>query len=320
MKNRRRMRRSTKWIFILLILICVAGITISTFTGLGVFSGIASTLMAPMQSGIDSIGQAVSSISEDNKTTAELKQENEDLQSQIDQLNSQLNATKENYSEYQDLLDLLELSEKYPDYEMTGARIISKDAGNWYTTFTINKGSLDGLKKDMNVIADNGLVGIITDVYPSTSIVRSILDDRSSVSGMIGKNYDNCYVDGDLTLKDSGQLKVDMLSIDSSAQEGDEVVTSYISDKFMPGIVIGYITDITPDDNNLTYSAKLTPVVDFQHLSNVLVIKELKSDLTGSQQEQTGSSETETGSETETETETASETETESGSEAESGE
>lgn len=210
MKNRRRMRRSTKWIFILLILICVAGITISTFTGLGVFSGIASTLMAPMQSGIDSIGQAVSSISEDNKTTAELKQENEDLQSQIDQLNSQLNATKENYSEYQDLLDLLELSEKYPDYEMTGARIISKDAGNWYTTFTINKGSLDGLKKDMNVIADNGLVGIITDVYPTTSIVRSILDDRSSVSGMIGKNYDNCYVDGDLTLKDSGQLKVDI--------------------------------------------------------------------------------------------------------------
>ena len=84
--------------------------------------------------------------------------------------------------------------------------------------------------------------------------------------------------------------------------------------------MIGYITDITPDDNNLTYSAKLTPVVDFQHLSNVLVIKELKSDLTGSQQEQTGSSETETGSETETETETASETETESGSEAESGE
>lgn len=320
MKKRRRMRRSTKWTFILLILICVAGIAVSTFKGLGVISGIAGTLLAPMQAGIDRIGEGVSSVSEANKTNEELRQENEDLQTQIDQLNSQLNSARENYSEYQDLLDLLELSEKYPDYDMTGARIIAKDAGNWYTTFTINKGSTDGIKVDMNVIADNGLVGIVTDVYPTTSIVRSIMDDRSSVSGMIGKNYDNCYVDGDLTLIESGQLKVEMLSIDSSAQEGDEVVTSYISDKFLPGIVIGYITDITPDDNNLTYSAKLTPVVDFQHLSNVLVIKQLKSDLTSGSEEQTGTPSTETETETSAGADAETSTETDTQSAEESGE
>lgn len=94
---------------------------------------------------------------------------------------------------------------------------------------------------------------------------------------MISKNRDICIVNGDLTLMDSGMLNVELITKDSTVVKGDEVVTSYISNKYLPGLLIGYISEVTEDDSELTLSAKLTPAVDFQHLSNVLVIKQLKS-------------------------------------------
>jgi rod shape-determining protein MreC len=295
MKNNRKNRRNPRYVLLLLGAFCIAGIGISVFKGYSASTGrgIISSLLAPMQEGINSIGNFTSGIAEKKHNIETLESENEDLNNQIDMLQSKLTAMENNLSEYEELLELLELSEQYPTYEMTGARIISKDPGNWYDTFIINKGSLDGIEADMNVIADNGLVGIVTKVNPTSAVVRSIIDDTSNVSGMISKNRDVCIVNGDLTLIDSGLLNVELISKDSTVVDGDEVVTSYISDKYLPGILIGYISEVTMDESELTYNAKLTPAVDFEHLSSVLVIKQLKSEITS----------TETKSETEVETE-----------------
>ena len=102
---------------------------------------------------------------------------------------------------------------------------------------------------------------------------------------------------------DSGLLDVELITKGSTVVKGDEVVTSYISDKYLPGLLIGYISDVTEDDTELTLSAKLTPAVDFQHLSNVLVIKQLKEDMkeTGSASE-TVAPDTQSTSETQSDT------------------
>jgi rod shape-determining protein MreC len=67
-----------------------------------------------------------------------------------------------------------------------------------------------------------------------------------------------------------------MIPLDADINESDEVVTSHISDKFQQGILIGYVTEIRVDSSNMTKTAYLTPVVDFEHLDEVLIIKELK--------------------------------------------
>lgn len=295
MKNNRKNRIKPKYILILLVLICIACIGVSIFRdGASLSAGtIVSSFLAPMQEGINSIGDITSDLAQKKHHTDVLEAENESLRNEVDNLQSKLTAMENNLSDYEDLLSLMQLSEKYPTYETTGARIIAKDPGNWYDSFTINKGSADGIKKDMNVIADNGLAGIVTKVNVNSAVVRSIIDDTSNVSGMISKNRDICIVNGGLTLIDSGLLNVELVSKDSTVVDGDEVVTSYISDKYLPGLLIGYISDVTMDDSELTYNAKLTPAVDFQHLSNVLVIMQLKDDLntTGSE------TETEAGSE-----------------------
>ena len=97
-------------------------------------------------------------------------------------------------------------------------------------------------------------------------------------------------VEGDLTLVNQGLLSVNMISDNTSLVDGDEVVTSYISDKFLPGILIGYISNVQTDDSNLSYHARLTPVVDFQHLSTVMVIRQLKEE-SGETEPKTGESE-----------------------------
>ena len=159
-----------------------------------------------------------------------------------------------------------------------GARVIARDSYNWFNVFTIDKGSNDGIEVNNNVISNGGLVGIITDVGPNYAIVRSIIDDYSNVSAMVTTTEDTCIIAGDLRLIDEG--KVNLVKLTDSRDKvtvGDKVVTSDISSRFLPGILIGYISEISMDSNNLTKSGYITPAVDFRHLREVLVIKEQKA-------------------------------------------
>ena len=129
----------------------------------------------------------------------------------------------------------------------------------------------------MNVIADGGLVGIVTETGSHWATVRSIIDDSSNVSAMAASTLDTCLVTGDLTLMEDGKLQfIQMYDKEDVVSIGDKIVTSNISDKFLRGILIGYISDISTDANNLTKSGYLVPVVDFGHLQEVLVIKKIK--------------------------------------------
>ena len=120
-------------------------------------------------------------------------------------------------------------------------------------------------------------MGIVTEVGPNWATVRSIIDDNSNVSAMVSTTSDNCIIAGNLQLIDEGALNLVKLTDENNkVHVGDKVVTSNISEKYLPGILIGYISELNNDANNLTKSGKITPVVDFKHLQEVLVILQLK--------------------------------------------
>ena len=170
---------------------------------------------------------------------------------------------------------LYDLDEKYSDYPKVAAHVISSD-GNWFNSFVIDKGSNDGLKVNMNVLAGDGLVGIVTEVNKSYARVRSIIDDESSVTGSFLKTSDMCFVNGNLKLINKGMIDISGIPADAEIKNGYEVVTSPVSDKYLPGILIGYARDIETDSSNITQSAHLTPAADFSGLDMVLVITEVK--------------------------------------------
>ncbi len=234
-------------------------------------------LITPVQKGINGFGSWLSGLTDNFDDAVTLRAENEELQARVDTLTEENSQLIQDREELLRLRELFDLDAQYDEYEKTGARIIAKESGNWFQLFTIDKGSNDGIQKDMNVISGGGLVGIVTEVGPNWSTVRSIIDDNSNVSAMISNTSDQCIIAGDLRLIDEGSLNlVKLTDADNKVHVGDKVVTSYISEKYLPGILIGYISELNNDSNNLTKSGYITPVVDFRHLQEVLVILELK--------------------------------------------
>ena len=210
-----------KYLFLALLAVCCGLIAVSFTWGAtnNIVQSTLGTVIAPLQTGLNSIGTWVSSLVEDSRTVSELQEENEALQLEVDTLRSQISSMENNLSELDDLRELLALKESYPNYSMVGARIISSDASNWYDTFTIDKGTNDGIQVDMNVIADNGLVGIVIETGFNHSIVRSITDDSSSVSAMDAISEDHCIVNGSLEEKDTGLLNVELIRSDAQIAE-----------------------------------------------------------------------------------------------------
>ena len=235
-----------------------------------------------MQKGISRIGEWMGDMSDNFQTLKQVQKENETLQAQVDELLIENNNLQEDKYELERLQELYKLDQNYAEYEKVAAHVIGKDSGNWFSTFTIDKGSKDGIEVDMNVIAGNGLVGIVTQVGPTWATVRSIIDDSSNVSGMVLSTSDKCIIRGDLSLINSGRIRFEQMENNDNVVEiGEQIVTSYISDKYLQGILIGYVSEVSVDSNNLTRSGYITPVVDFKNLQEVLVITKTKDAMTG---------------------------------------
>lgn len=269
----------SKYLLFILTFLCVL-LMLITF-GTDVFNRPLNTVVGyvivPFEQGIGRLGGWISNRSEELVQIRDLLDENARLKEQVAQLTEENTLLQQDKYELNKLRELFELNEQYGEYPKVGARIISRESGNWYSSFIIDKGTNDGLDVDMNVIAGGGLVGKITSVGPNWSRVTSIISDNSNVSAMTLATEDNLIVSGDLKLMAEGVISFSQL-IDSRNQvtEGDKIVTSNISDKYLPNILIGYLHTINRDANNLTKSGYLTPAVDFEHLSEVLVITQQK--------------------------------------------
>ena len=238
-------------------------------------------LLNPIQSGVNRVGTSLYNGIRDYSTLKSAMSEKEQLKAQIDSLVEENSRLQAEQFELERLRELYQLDQEYMQYEKIGARVIAKDSGDWFQIFRIDKGSADGVRVHSNEIAGGGLVGIVTDVGANYATVRSIIDDVSRVSGMAQQSGATCIVSGDLTLFGEGRLRLSNIDKDGDIKEGDRIVTSNISSKFLPGILIGYASDITTDETRLTKSGYLVPVAQFDSLQEVLVITVLKDELTG---------------------------------------
>ena len=279
-RNKKK-RLSSKYLLMILSGICIVTIFTSLVLNIsgGPLNAVAGYVFVPMQEGINNVGSWFSAKANDFKTLGEVLAENKELKSQIDDLTSQINKTKLEQYELDNYRELLDLDNQYADFDKIAAHVIAMDGTNWFSTFTIDKGSKQGIAKGMNVIAGSGLVGIVTDVGPNYSKVRSIIDDSSNVSAMVLTTKDNVNVSGSLMNmnKDKVLPFSELRDENDKVQQGDPVVTSYVSDQYQQGLLIGYIYSVEDNANNLTKSGYITPVVDFQHLQDVLVITEIKN-------------------------------------------
>lgn len=287
MKIKNQSSLSSRYWLLILAAVCVILLGIEGFVdGGGPLRFIANYTIVPMQKGISYAGMWMNDVSSNFETMEEMKKKNSELQEKVDELTIDNTRLRQEQYELDRLRELYKLDENYSDYQKIGAHVIANNGSNWFSDFTIDKGSNDGIKKDCNVLAGSGLVGIVTEVGPDYARVRSIIDDSSNVSGMILSTSDTCIVSGELELTSDGRLHFEKLANnDNKIEVGEQVVTSHVSSRYLQGLFIGYISEIKVDSNNLTRSGYITPAVDFSKIQEVLVITTTKDDMVSDQED-----------------------------------
>ena len=235
---------------------------------------VAGAITVPVQKGVNKLGSIFFNFDQERLSKEEAMAKIESLEDENKELKEQMVSYDQKIQEYQDMRELLELKSEYADYDTVGATVIFSDmTGNWFSTFTIDKGTDDGLEVGMNVLSGGGLVGYISDIAKGHAVVTSIINDNVNVSAMQSTTGDACVVTGDLPYtKEHGLLKLQYMDTDFNISRDNVIVTSNISDRYLPGLVIGYAQDVTVDENGLAASGYLKPAADFKHIRNVLVV------------------------------------------------
>ncbi|WP_317982801.1 rod shape-determining protein MreC [Romboutsia faecis] len=205
----------------------------------------------------------------------DLEKENESLKQEIVELNNKI-------SEGQSIQNLKKALNFIPeDYKanMISASVVSKNDGNWYTSFVIGAGSDAGVKKDSLVVNGSGLVGIVYEVSKNYSKAISILDTKSSVSFKLLKNSDykgvitqDTDISGKEKYKENGYLQGYMFDSSYDVLPGDTLVTSGLG-LYPEGIMIGKVDKVIDDKNKSLKYVVIKPYADFKNIDDVIVIE-----------------------------------------------
>jgi rod shape-determining protein MreC len=206
----------------------------------------------------------------------ELKKENQNLKDEIAKLQKELVDYDLVLQENKAFKTLEETKNMYEDYEVIIADIIYKTQNNWDDIYIINKGSENGIQKNMMVIAKEGLVGHVIETSSDTSKVISILDASTSFSAVATATREQVLAKGKLTLKDDGKIVIKDIPQKVKYSSGDTFETSGIGGLYPKGIKIGYVTDFIEKANPLENEAIVKTFVDFDRLERVAVITNIK--------------------------------------------
>ena len=207
-----------------------------------------------------------------------LAEENERLNKENIELKERVRQLEIDGIENSQLRDMLNLTKKYETSNAIVAEVISMDSSIWFDVFTINKGEKDGIKNNMTVLTPQGLVGKVTQTFSTTAQVTSILDVNNAVSARLTKTGDLITTKGDMNLVDKRLLKLKYVTSDVNLAEGDVVETSGMGGIYPKGIFIGTIRKVEQDNKTMKTYAVLEPGVDFNKISEVLVISNMEGE------------------------------------------
>ncbi len=229
-----------------------------------------TNLIMPIQNGLTYLKNGISRNSTFFSNIDYLKEENKDLRKKNSELEQSLRELENIRTENETLKEYMNLSEKYGEYKTIPGYVINKDISNYSKTIVINIGKKDGVKVNMTVIGNEGLVGYVVSVEESSSKVQTIIDTASSVSCSMSTTKDSIVCKG--TLDEKSALKAMYIPTDANIIQGDSIETSGIGGIYPKGIHIGTVKKVTNTQNITDRYALVKTAVDFDKLDTVLVI------------------------------------------------
>lgn len=252
---------------ILVLLIFLSNVEVDK---LSYIESVASSIINPIQRIFVDLKNKIQGNSAYFSNMESIMQENEELKAKNSELETELRELEIIKAENAILQADMNLTQKYSSYKTIPAYVINRDVSNYSSTLILNVGEKDGIKENMTVIADKGLVGHVISVENSTCKVQVIIDPASTVSCTISTTGESIICKG--TLENNQILRASYIPTGAELIQGDAVYTSGIGGIYPKGIIIGTIKEIITTSNITDRYAIVEPVVDFSKVDTVLLI------------------------------------------------
>ncbi len=201
-----------------------------------------------------------------------LKAQNDALESENQELSDRLENAELLEEENERLRAYLGMKSQYPSFTFEEGMVISHSAGNYITTLTLNKGSLDGIEKNMPVVTPDGIVGYVSEVGLNWCMVSTLIETATSVGAYIPRSGEVGIVSGDYSMRYDGLCKVSYVNVEADIEVGDTVLSSGTGSVYPAGLEIGTVTAIDVDEYSRTLVATVKPSVEMKHIKWVMII------------------------------------------------
>lgn len=205
-----------------------------------------------------------------------VKKENEELKKKNSELESKALDYDSLKSENERLREMVNFKDQNSEYNYVGCDIIGKTGSGLLDQFTINKGSKDGIEKQMIAITEKGLVGQVTSVGSNWSTIQTLSNANIAVSGYVERTKDNGIAQGYNNSNNKLLAKLSYLPLESDVKKGDIICTSDIAmpypGLYPKGIRIGSVIDVEEDKGKIMKNAIIQPYVDFNKLQEVFIV------------------------------------------------
>lgn len=255
--------------------VCIL-IVLNIFTSAGLF-GFVSEILSAVTSPILNLtvkasNNVTSKFNLDSMTKEELKEANKALSEENARLRDKLLEYEEAAKENEQLKTQLGIQQQNPEIEMVSASIVSRKVGDVFYSFSIDKGSIDGVEVGSPVITAEGLVGITTEVYATSSNVQTIFSEKVRVSAYSPFYEESGVIGSSTTLAANGLLRMNYLLSGTSIQEGAVIYTSGLGGVYPKDLTIGYVTSVEQSEYNVSKYAVVKPYMDIKNIKDVFVI------------------------------------------------
>ena len=279
--NRNRKKRGSairRVLFSLLVLaavaVAVSFLVLRSSNGISVFENVVGTVFRPIESAFSSAAGGVKNFFSNWRNYDKLQREYETLEMTNEELSLKLSGGEETEQENARLKVLLDAQDAYESLDPIYAKVIARDPGQWFDTFTINRGTTHGVTEGMSVVTGAGLVGYVYEAGLTYAKVLTIIDTRSAVAVLVQRTRDNGVMRGEVTeASDSAECYTYYLPNVNNILPGDVIVTSGTDSLYPKGLTIGEVIAVSQETSSDGSYVIVSPYVDFRHVEEVLVLR-----------------------------------------------
>lgn len=242
-------------------------------TGSSIFSNLMGFISAPMQKVSTVVANNANETAKNATLDAnQLKAEYDELKKKNEDLNNKLVDYYQIKQENEQYKSILGLKSQHKDYQLVSAAVIGRDPNDLFYNFSVDKGSLDGVKVNDPVVTSAGLVGYVSSVNATYCKITTILSADTSIGASDKVTRDSGVVSSNIKLADQGLTKMGYLDANTKVKSGDIIVTSGLGGIYPKDLLIGTVTEVKNEEYDVSLCATVKPFVDVKSVHDVFII------------------------------------------------